>query len=327
MLQLNKKLTWGLALAGCLGVISLYGAHLYAQTRTSGAATSEEAAKEFLSFMINPALMINPEAARYAGGGGALDNLVAQKNLKLLGEDGVSKLFGELYRESIVSRWKAESTVDDQGDTAVVEFTPSQTPHPVICARENGRWRVDLIATYARWNDLDEKESLARVSEITGAIIPGVPINQSAANSLCEGNLKQIALGIAQYTQDYDEMYPPANKWCDVIQPYVKAEKLYTCPLVAQSKYGYAMNWKFSRQSLADVQAPAQTVNMYESNVLRRNANGDGKDLTFRHELDAGLGANYAYADGHVKWVQQGTPQEFRLAPAAPKKKVSKPQY
>ena len=72
---------------------------------------------------------------------------------------------------------------------------------------------------------------------------------ENARRSSCQSNLKQIALGIKQYTQDYDEKFPyaantdsttstiaggPAGPgpigWADGIQPYVKSIQLLQCP-------------------------------------------------------------------------------------------------
>ena len=71
---------------------------------------------------------------------------------------------------------------------------------------------------------------------------------ENARRSSCSSNLKQIGLGIVQYTQDYDEKLPPVvrdlaagegatNKfetdytiWADVFQPYVKSLQLFMCP-------------------------------------------------------------------------------------------------
>ena len=48
---------------------------------------------------------------------------------------------------------------------------------------------------------------------------------ENARRSSCQSNLKQIGLGFAQYTQDYDELYPSfasgAPNWDAAIQPYV----------------------------------------------------------------------------------------------------------
>jgi prepilin-type N-terminal cleavage/methylation domain-containing protein/prepilin-type processing-associated H-X9-DG protein len=59
---------------------------------------------------------------------------------------------------------------------------------------------------------------------------------ENARRSSCQSNLKQIGLGLMQYTQDYDERYPgrfngnEANSWRRVIQPYVKSTQLFSCP-------------------------------------------------------------------------------------------------
>ena len=59
----------------------------------------------------------------------------------------------------------------------------------------------------------------------------------NARRASCMSNEKQIALGMMQYTQDYDEKLPlysnvPAINvyWPAVIQPYVKSTQLFTCP-------------------------------------------------------------------------------------------------
>jgi prepilin-type N-terminal cleavage/methylation domain-containing protein/prepilin-type processing-associated H-X9-DG protein len=71
---------------------------------------------------------------------------------------------------------------------------------------------------------------------------------ENARRSSCASNLKQIGLGMIQYTQDYDEKLPPGDasaagysgygfsdatnvlKWMDAVYPYVKSEQIYNCP-------------------------------------------------------------------------------------------------
>ncbi|MBV9467615.1 MAG: hypothetical protein JO316_13790 [Abitibacteriaceae bacterium] len=301
------KALWGLILIGLVSLSSFYGAHLKAQSEDAGAATSEEAAKEFIGFLTLPYAEPRPNWSPRG--------VATKKNQDLLGGEGIDRLLQEMYKEFRLSQWKAESKLDAKGDTATVRFLPANEIQPVICAHEENGWHVDLIATYARWNNLDEKEGLQKLSTLTGVVIPGVPANQAVINKMCQSNLKQLGLAIAQYNQDYDELMPPANKWSDVLQPYVKSEAVNHCPAAGQKDYGYAMNWKFSRRSMNYIESLATTTEFYESNVLQRNRNGDGKDLTFRHEVEGVLGANYTYADGHVKWNRFDQPQEFRLAP------------
>jgi prepilin-type N-terminal cleavage/methylation domain-containing protein/prepilin-type processing-associated H-X9-DG protein len=60
---------------------------------------------------------------------------------------------------------------------------------------------------------------------------------ENARRASCQSNLKQIGLGIMQYTQDYDEAFPQAAMrdapylgWAQIIQPYIKSYQLFQCP-------------------------------------------------------------------------------------------------
>jgi prepilin-type N-terminal cleavage/methylation domain-containing protein/prepilin-type processing-associated H-X9-DG protein len=70
---------------------------------------------------------------------------------------------------------------------------------------------------------------------------------ENARRSSCQSNLKQIGLGMTQYSQDYDEMlvryaYGPTAgsntvtssvtnwKWMDCIYPYIKSTQVFDCP-------------------------------------------------------------------------------------------------
>lgn len=79
---------------------------------------------------------------------------------------------------------------------------------------------------------------------------------ENARRASCQSNLKQIGLGIMQYTQDYDETAPLAYfgdniallgpwwqsgtqqwnatnwkyEWMDAVYPYIKSEEVFNCP-------------------------------------------------------------------------------------------------
>ncbi len=59
---------------------------------------------------------------------------------------------------------------------------------------------------------------------------------ENARRASCQSNLKQIGLGLMQYTQDYDETmvmvyYGTADSaWMSTLQPYVKSYQVFVCP-------------------------------------------------------------------------------------------------
>jgi prepilin-type N-terminal cleavage/methylation domain-containing protein/prepilin-type processing-associated H-X9-DG protein len=62
---------------------------------------------------------------------------------------------------------------------------------------------------------------------------------EKARQASCQSNLKQLALGMLMYVQDYDERFAPERTWNgsgtewhwhEKIYPYVKNVQIYTCP-------------------------------------------------------------------------------------------------
>lgn len=70
---------------------------------------------------------------------------------------------------------------------------------------------------------------------------------ENARRSSCQSNLKQIGLGIVQYTQDYDEGYPQmyaggwagTYRWMDSVQPYIKSTQVFDCPSDADASHRF----------------------------------------------------------------------------------------
>lgn len=62
---------------------------------------------------------------------------------------------------------------------------------------------------------------------------------ENARRTSCLSNMKQIGLGMIQYTQDYDSTFPAVYNdniggkrliWADAIRPYIKSRQIFACP-------------------------------------------------------------------------------------------------
>lgn len=173
---------------------------------------------------------------------------------------------------------------------------------------------------------------------------------ENARRASCQSNMKQIALGIAQYTQDYDEKLPSAYMqytpaiiawYGDLIQPYVKSYQIFECPSTATKSFytterpagapplpiaygtngietdtdgyptGHVMN-ETPGSSLASIGDVSTTIMLADTTsfIMRYysdidvNNSGYPNSLHKRH-LD---GSNFAFVDGHVKWLKQTKP-------------------
>jgi len=122
-------------------------------------------------------------------------------------------------------------------------------------------------------------------------------------------NLKQIALAVMMYTQDYDEKIPPmvAARSIDDIQPggnatsqttvqtrlypYVKSKEIFLQP---ETHRPYLPNYKISRKDLAQIASPSTAFLFYED-----APSSDGKRAV-------------AYLDAHVARIEEDEFQRQR---------------
>jgi prepilin-type processing-associated H-X9-DG protein len=159
----------------------------------------------------------------------------------------------------------------------------------------------------------------------------------------CQSNLKQIMLGIKQYTQDYNEKFPmyqygsnPGNGWSASIQPYLKSTQIYQCfeeptagnpdpgnPGYCDYFYNSSIGPRKGGRSEADLEYTAATLIIGDSAPFSSGNATNGGTITAPgiEGAKAGLavaqgqwdpavsgvrhlnGANYGFADGHVKWL------------------------
>ncbi len=185
---------------------------------------------------------------------------------------------------------------------------------------------------------------------------------ENARRSSCASNLKQLALGLIMYAQDYDGGLPAYAKNGNATWPklyessveYVKSDQMYRCPSAPTStlsmgntygsEYGLpwandnttATSWTVTfansatdRTAKIDV-VPEPTRTCLIGETWNTGAPIGGKERYC--ELGNGQsqfrvlptawenlrpdrhleGANYAYVDGHVKWLKMETVDSAR---------------
>ena len=151
------------------------------------------------------------------------------------------------------------------------------------------------------------------------------PENRRRAS--CQNQVKQIALSLKQYVQDFDEHYPPiALKgkyfgWVDALDPYVKSRQIFHCPAGTTTSGNsrstgftdYWYNARIARRSESDIDYSELTLLLGDGN--------DGTDATnARYAISAFPqawvanpgsplyrhveGINFGFVDGHVKWFK-----------------------
>lgn len=164
---------------------------------------------------------------------------------------------------------------------------------------------------------------------------------ENARRSSCQSNEKQLALGIIQYTQDYDEKYPHYTNavnpfWWEQTEPYVKNEQIYRCPSYPKpsgigftsfyySNYNFGSGggnsglYRTTPRTVASVSFPSKTWMIVETKHYTASliASGysyglnpwqwsyaDPQANIYYWAHDRHLeGTNVGFADGHVKWI------------------------
>lgn len=181
---------------------------------------------------------------------------------------------------------------------------------------------------------------------------------ENARRSSCQSNLKQIGLATLQYSQDYDEAMLPQRMttsgpywaWTSLVQPYLKSTQVLLCPSnsITGATQSYTQNfWTGGTpyKTLASLAIPAQTVQFMDaiggtSDVTNRSylfqvdsSNGGThygrvaragtsvfeSTVALSHPTRHFEGANYAFCDGHVKWLKSSGGPSFHSSVPTPR--------
>jgi len=123
----------------------------------------------------------------------------------------------------------------------------------------------------------------------------------AAKSGDCMNNMKEISEAVFLYSQDWDQCFPPADKWEHVTSKFIakgKIGEVFRCPS-SSSSYGYAMNrnlgcFIFTRSPLSQ---PSEIILLFESDASVLDAFGDAQQLATNRHLDR---PNFVFADGHA---------------------------
>ncbi|BCM91536.1 hypothetical protein IAD21_03411 [Abditibacteriota bacterium] len=140
---------------------------------------------------------------------------------------------------------------------------------------------------------------------------------ENARRATCMSNQKQIANALLYYAADNNGNLP-GHGWVSLITPYVKTGDIFRCPSKSEAlgKNDYFFNARFLKKNVDDIKKPQTLVLL-----------GDSKDDSPLSQLPAEWvryqesplwrhleGANYGFADGHIKWLKaQRINQDFRV--------------
>jgi len=97
---------------------------------------------------------------------------------------------------------------------------------------------------------------------------------EKAEQTQCISNVKQTALGILMYTEDYDSKFPaaaaatvaPVLGWSRMINPYTKNYEILKCPVVdSDAGVHYAMNSTLDNAKRGRIPTPAGTIMLFDA--------------------------------------------------------------
>lgn len=115
---------------------------------------------------------------------------------------------------------------------------------------------------------------------------------------MCLSNVKHMATALKMYQTDFEDHFPPRDRWIDASLPYTRDPSIFRCPQMMNS-WGYAFNGALDRRRMPA--APSRVPLVYDSVAPVKNASDLFKSLpaTSRHHGKNNVG----YADGHTAAV------------------------
>jgi prepilin-type processing-associated H-X9-DG protein len=170
---------------------------------------------------------------------------------------------------------------------------------------KNGRGKMNETETNA--GGRKPKISRLAIGEIVAAVIIFVLIiailwpvfirlREYRRRIRCGENLAVLGKTMLIYACDYDDKYPTADKWCDLLVKYTEVTEVwFVCPSAGKGRCHYAINPNASAVTNPDM------VVLFETKGCWNQFGGAGLVSFENHE---GKGCNMLFNDLHVKFVK-----------------------
>lgn len=149
---------------------------------------------------------------------------------------------------------------------------------------------------------------------------------ENARRASCISNLKQICNAMQMYVQDNDQIYPPvlteddgSNGWSWELHKIAKSEAIFQCPSENSDESegyftDYWMNSKLLGLRESEVNVASVTILIGDGAGRAAGYSKPSEDPDYGNwepNADYAIrhlgGANYAFADGHAKWLPPGS--------------------
>jgi hypothetical protein len=212
---------------------------------------------------------------------------------------------GALIFDLLTVSYTAGETITNEGVEYLVAYVPNLfhvargmgtgTPKIAEVPLDLTYIRKDKILSFGPRTDLDAGSLLTPKS-------PTDPVEVDSAQTRTSSNMKQVALSIMMYSQDYDNLFPATSSTADtqeVTFPYLKNAEVWKTYNPAGGRVLF--NNKVAGASTNAIPLPAETVLLFEERVW-----ADGRRAV-------------AFTDGHVKFVPDaeflalmGSPTPYR---------------
>ena len=128
----------------------------------------------------------------------------------------------------------------------------------------------------------------------------GSAVSRDPSKYACLSSMKHTVTGMLMYADDNDSHVPPAG-WMEPLFHYVKDERMFRCPNVAEGGFGYAINRFLAGKKLVTSKEAELMPLLHETKDLGRNVCEyfPQTPIPGRHSGSN----NVVFADGHCEAI------------------------